>query len=152
MTLLRFGILCLSLLASDVVVAAQGYLTGWDPVAIRETLIQGSSTNIPLTFAYTNTSNFSVRYIVYVQDDSSCPNSASSHSWIPLNPMPGSMPATIAGSAIASVPLNTSGLGYGSFSTNVCFVADDPNIPTNIAVPVTLKSVATDGIFLDGFL
>jgi hypothetical protein len=141
----------LSLLVPAVEAAAQGYVTGLDPEAIRQTLTQGTSTNVSLMIDYDNTNNVPVGYIIYVQDDTSCPNSLSSHSWIPLTPTPGMMPAQFAGVATVSVPLNTTGLSYGTYVTNVCFVANDPNVPTNVAVPVTLKAVAADDIFMDGF-
>ena len=59
---------------------------------------------------------------------------------------------------MVSVPLNFKGrLPFGTYVTNVCFLGDkavtpmSPAGPANIAVPVRLKSVGSDDVFLDGF-
>ena len=131
--------------------ATQGYLTGVDPAAIRQTLTPDEAINVSMTFTYDNTGNASVSYLIFVQDDETCPLPPSSHSWIPFSPASGSMPAEELGQTPISVPLNTTSLSLGTHVTNLCFVAQDPETPTNVAVPVILKSVATDDIYMDGF-
>jgi hypothetical protein len=152
MTVFRIAVLCLSLFATKMLIAAQGILTSWAPAAIRQTLKPATSTDVSLTFDYDNSSSAPVGYFIYVQDNSGCPISSSSHTWIPLNTTSGSIPVGSIGSATVSVPLNTNGgLAYGTYMTNVCFVGNESTDPTNVAVPVTLKSVATDDVFMDGF-
>jgi hypothetical protein len=150
MTLSRITILCLLFFASHAVLAENGALTSWDPEAISKTWVPGISTNVPLDFVYDNLSTFPVGYFIYVQDDPSCPTPPSSHSWITFALTSGSMAATSQGEVPILVPLNTNGLAFGTYLTNICFVADDPSNPTSVAVRVTLKSVASDDIFMDG--
>ena len=149
--LVRTLLLLLSFLSPAVVVAAQGALTSWDPLAIRQTGTQGTSINVSLRFDYDNASSSTVGYFIFVQDNPDCPKSSSSHSWIPFNLTSGSMTALMPGTTTVSVPLNTTGLTYGTYVTNVCFLAEDPDNPTNVAVPVILKYVTADNIFMDGF-
>ncbi len=65
--------------------------------------------------------------------------------------MSGSINEGQQGSVLVNVPLNTTGLAVGIYRSNVCFVADDAMHPTNVAVPVVLKAVSADVVFLDGF-
>ena len=152
MRILRPTILSISLLGSMVAEAGQGILASWDPTEIRQTLSQDASTTVPLTFQYDNSTVATVNYLIFIQDNSACPKSSSTHSWIPVSTISGSIPQGQSGQLLVNVDLNTTGLGIGLYQTNVCFVADDnPKNPTNVAVPVVLKSVSADVIFLDGF-
>lgn len=144
-------ILFMSLLSPAAHVDAQGYVTGWDPEALRVTLVRGDLTHVSLTFAYDNGSNDTVEYLIYIQDNPACPTPPSSHSWISFKPTSGLMPANQTGVAAASILMDGTGLAYGTYTTNMCFVANDAENPTNVAVPVTLKSVAEDDIFMDEF-
>ena len=151
MALLKIAIFCTSLMAPVLAVASDGILASWDPTSIRETLSQGTSVTVPLTFTYDNSNASVAAYLVFIQDNSGCPKSPSTHSWIPMSVMSGSIPEGQAGQVMVNVSLNSNGLAVGIYRTNVCFVADDATNPTNVAVPVILKVVSPDVIFLDGF-
>jgi hypothetical protein len=127
-----------------------GYLIDYQPMAITQTLIQGNATTVDLTLAFNNTGVATIHYTAYVQDDPACPAALSSHAWIPLTPQQGSVPPGTQFQAVDHVPLNATGLAYGTYITNICVVSDGTPA-TNIAVPVTFKSVAADDIFMDGF-
>jgi hypothetical protein len=128
---------------------AVDYFTSVQPSSLAAVMHPGDMRNLDIVVMYANTDLQQVTVTGYVQDDPACPESLSSHTWIPFAVQQYSMPpGGIQGTINYSVPFDATGMGFGSYRTNICIVQSSD--ATHV-VPVLLKVVAPDDIFFDGF-